>query len=269
MPARSSKPGIGADMEMQLRTITTQVCHLVKNFQVAQFAISAEDQAAIIRRRDKLSRSHKVILNPSFESCRSAGNKPDTVYFDGLAKLYTTIKNTTGAEVIVDSSKNVGYADTLRGVAGIDLYIIHLVRDSRATVFSWSQKKRELWQTNSFRASVEWASRNIAAEFIKKRHHEKFISVRYEDFIENPRRQVVEILKILNVKDAKLPFMSSKEVIIRSSHGLCGNPGRYNHGLKKLVMDTRWKEMKKADGLVATLVTWPLLLKYRYQLKYA
>jgi len=238
-------------------------------FKSLNSSISAEDQAAIIRLRDKLSRSHKVILNHSLHPDSSTEDKPAAIYLDGLAKLYTIIKNRTGADVIVDSSKNVGYADTLSKVAVIDLHVVHLVRDSRATVFSWSKKKRELWQMNPLRASVEWISRNLASEFMKKRRPEKFINIRYEDFIENPRRCLGDILKVLNIYDVELPFLSPHEVIIKSSHGLCGNPGRYNHGAEKLAIDNRWKEMKKTDGLIATMLTWPLLLKYRYQLKYA
>jgi hypothetical protein len=183
--------------------------------------------------------------------------------------LYNFISSRTGAKVIIDSSKNVGYADTLSEVANIDLYIVHLVRDSRATVFSWAKKKKELWQAKPWRVALEWSSRNIASELLKKRCPEKYINIRYEDFIEKPHRCIIEILNFLNSGGVKLTFTSPNEVIIKYSHGLCGNPGRYNRGVEKLVLDDRWRKMKKTDGLIATMMTWPLLLRYHYQLRYA
>lgn len=237
-----------------------------KIFSTLDAAVSPQDQADIIRIRDELSRSHKVILNHYRRTGGLAGPKSASLYDKGLSTLYAIIANATNAEVIVDSSKNVGYADSLTRIGNIDLHVIHLVRDSRATAYSWSKKKQELWQTNPYKTSMEWSSRNIALECLKKRHPDKYIKVRYEDFMTTPRKTILQILHHLQITKATLPFVSPNEVIIESSHGLCGNPGRYSHGVEQLVLDNRWKHMNKRDGLVATALTWPLLLKYHYQL---
>jgi hypothetical protein len=106
----------------------------------------------------------------------------------------------------------------------------------------------------------------MAAEFLKSGLSNRYIKMRYEDFINTPQEKVRAILKILNVGKVQLPFISSNEVMLKTSHGLCGNPGRFNCGVEKLEMDNRWKNMKLSDNLMATFLTWPLLLRYNYQL---
>lgn len=235
-------------------------------FKALTSAIAPKDLIEIIRARDKLSRSHKVVLHHYWHPRKAMQDGSATHYVDGLTTLYALIQTKTGANVIVDSSKNVGYCDTLSRVPAIDLYVLHLVRDSRATVFSWSKKKEGLWKANPFKKALEWSSRNCSAEFLKKRDPHKYIKIRYEDFIKNPQQVVYSVLHLLRIAEAQLPFISANEVMIETSHGLCGNPGRFHHGVQKIVMDDRWKKMKRSDNLMATFLTWPLLLKYKYQL---
>ncbi|HKZ43206.1 MAG TPA: hypothetical protein VJ044_19770, partial [Candidatus Hodarchaeales archaeon] len=69
---------------------------------------------------------------------------PDMIeYLDHLDKLYRAIQSVTGCRVIVDSSKYPSYASILDLLPNLDLYVVHLVRDSRAVSFSWSKKKRQ------------------------------------------------------------------------------------------------------------------------------
>lgn len=235
-------------------------------FRTLNTVISRADQDEIISMRDKLSQSHRVILNHYRHPHKLVPDTPEARYFSGLATLYNIIRSKTGANIIIDSSKNVGYCETLKRVKAIELYVLHLIRDSRATVFSWSRKKRGLWKVHPLKTAAVWSSRNIAAEFLKRGLSNQYIKMRYEDFINHPQEGIRTILNILNVGKVRLPFISSNEVILETSHGLCGNPGRFNCGVEKLEMDNRWKDMKLSDNLIATLLTWPLLLRYNYQL---
>jgi hypothetical protein len=235
-------------------------------FKTLNSVISRTDQAEIIRIRNKLSQSLRVIINQYQHPYKLVPNTPEDRYLSGLATLYKIIQNKTGAEIIIDSSKNVGYCETLKRVNAIELYVLHLIRDSRAIVFSWSKKKRGLWKVHPLKTAAVWSSRNMAAEFLKSGLSNRYIKMRYEDFINTPQEKVRAILKILNVGKVQLPFISSNEVMLKTSHGLCGNPGRFNCGVEKLEMDNRWKNMKLSDNLMATFLTWPLLLRYNYQL---
>ena len=58
-----------------------------------------------------------------------------------LGKLYRAVQETTGSRVIVDSSKLPSYGYVLGMTPGVDLYVVHLVRDPRAIAYSWLRKK--------------------------------------------------------------------------------------------------------------------------------
>src|SRR5207253_8405334 len=53
-----------------------------------------------------------------------------------LGNLYSAIKEVSGCAVIVDSTKRASYALLLRDVPGVDLRLVHLVRDSRGVAYS-------------------------------------------------------------------------------------------------------------------------------------
>ena len=57
-----------------------------------------------------------------------------------LGSLYRAIAEVSGARVIVDSSKHVSTALVLRRTAGVDLHVVHLVRDSRGVAHSWTKE---------------------------------------------------------------------------------------------------------------------------------
>ncbi|HEV2474304.1 MAG TPA: hypothetical protein VGS41_16625, partial [Chthonomonadales bacterium] len=58
-----------------------------------------------------------------------------------LEDLYVAVQKVSGSEIIVDSSKVPQYAWVLAEARGIELHMVHLVRDSRATAFSWQRHR--------------------------------------------------------------------------------------------------------------------------------
>ena len=53
--------------------------------------------------------------------------------------LYAAIAQVSGGPVVIDSSKHASLAFCLRSCPGLDLRVIHMVRDSRAVAYSWSK----------------------------------------------------------------------------------------------------------------------------------
>ncbi len=113
-------------------------------------------------------------------------------YVENLSKVYDAIQNLTGCKVIVDASKFPSYAQILQTINSIDLYILHLVRDSRAVAFSW-QKENRSGNKNTFgrmgqiKSSTIWFFWNLGGEFMRQRQRQgRYLRIRYEDLIENP-----------------------------------------------------------------------------------
>ncbi len=57
-------------------------------------------------------------------------------YLDVLNRLYKSIAHTSGARVVVDSSKRPPHGAVLRLLSNVDPYFVQLVRDPRAVAFS-------------------------------------------------------------------------------------------------------------------------------------
>ena len=58
-----------------------------------------------------------------------------------LGDIYAAMADVTGSRVIVDSSKLPAYANVLAATPGIDLRVVHLIRDPRGAAHSWSSHK--------------------------------------------------------------------------------------------------------------------------------
>ena len=63
-------------------------------------------------------------------------------YLDLLERLYAAIREVSGRPLVVDASKHASHAFLVRRMRGVDLRLVHLVRDSRGVAFSWTKRMR-------------------------------------------------------------------------------------------------------------------------------
>lgn len=185
-------------------------------------------------------------------------------YLAALTELYKSIQAVTHSNVIIDSSKNVGYGYILSLVSALDIYIVHLIRDARATAYSWIQNKPGLWTQRPTKSSLRWFIRNLTADLLGNNSSSRYLRIHYEDFIDRPVQTVKQILELINEPNAELPFISEDKVQLGKNHGICGNPDRFQNGVIQLKLDKRWIEMNRIDQIIVSVITWPLLAKYGY-----
>jgi len=223
------------------------------------------DLAEMNQCRDKFAHSRSVPKLMLLPGAKRRIRSRAQMYLSKLAKLYRTIESVTGCHVIIDASKNVGYAYLLDMMPQAELHIIHLIRDPRATSYSWLQKKAGLGQLGAIENSLVWNSRNAVAELCRHQF-QNYMRIHYEDFVAHPKETITEIMQLVDEKPGALPFVSKDKVELGVNHSIYGNPNRFNTGAFKLKLDERWKQMRTADRLKVTLMTWPLLLRYRYGL---
>ena len=188
-------------------------------------------------------------------------------------RLYEAIASVTDSRVIVDSSKEPAHGYAMSLVRGVDLRVLHLVRDPRAAAYSWLKKKPQPdSETKEFmvrfsptKSSAMWDSWNASAEALWRRSRDRYLRVRYEDFVANPRESFTNILQLLGEEHAELPLASDSEVKLGISHTVSGNPNRFDTGAVELRQDREWqKKMKPRDKALVTALTLPLLTHYRY-----
>jgi hypothetical protein len=190
-----------------------------------------------------------------------------------LSALYRAIADVSAARVIVDSSKLPTYGLVLDQVPGVDLRVVHLVRDPRATAYSWRRRKalpdtrdgRLMQRQGPLKASGLWTMWNTAAGAFWRGTPERYLRLRYEDVIREPMQATDRICAFVGEDVAGSPFVSNTEVRLTPSHSVAGNPSRVTTGLVTRRPDDEWQtKMRRTDRALVTTVTWPLLLRYHY-----
>ncbi|BAZ51445.1 sulfotransferase [Nostoc ellipsosporum NOK] len=191
-------------------------------------------------------------------------------YITSLEKLYQAIQSCTGAKVIVDSSKLIWYGSTLTKLDNIDLYVVHLVRESYAVCYSLQQHKAKneplsQWY-NPVHGALSWTLKNSAVEMFLKRSPERYMRINYEDFIQNPKTGLQALLNFLQEEEANINFIEDNQAKLSVNHIFGGSPSSTTKkGLVDLRLDDRWKKgMKPIDKAIVSSLTWPLLRKYGY-----
>ena len=190
-----------------------------------------------------------------------------------LWSLYTSIQETTQAKLIVDSSKSPVYGRLLLGMQGIELKVVHLVRDPRAVAYSWQRRKvnpltsAERVRLQPSKVVQMWSGWNLAAEAMMhgRPRPETYLRLRYEDFLEDPPAVLRRILAFAGMEAEQLPFLSAREVELGGNHVVAGSFLRFARGRIRLELDDEWRTaMPLHTKLFVSLLTGPLLERYGY-----
>ncbi len=198
---------------------------------------------------------------------RRAGDVLDT-----LAGLY----GAAGRDgVVVDSSKLPTYAALLDVTPGIDLRILHLVRDPRAVAFSWMRLRRQpdkgatgfMEQRGALKSAALWLLWNLVTELLWAGRTGRYTRVRYEAFAADPG-------PVLEAAGAELGLrlvperLTGSTVEIGTHHTVAGNPSRMRTGPVAIRLDDEWRHrLDRRARLVTTAVTAPLLRRYGYRVR--
>jgi len=193
-----------------------------------------------------------------------------TEYRDVLRRLYFAIAKVSGAEIIVDSSKIPSGALILKDIPGLDVHVIHLVRDARACVYAWQKKKQNaksgvaLRQYTPMRTIMFWMMRNTFASLLATQL--PYVRVRYEDLMKDPQHELQRLLDRLGPFAGKrLSFATDAAIALPEYHSISGNPDRFSNGVTNLRLDVEWlTKMNENTRRMATMLTYPLLAQYGY-----
>ena len=186
-----------------------------------------------------------------------------------VARLYQAIVAVTGCSLVVDSSKLPGYGYLLDRLPGIDLRVLHLVRDPRAAAYSWSRAKplrdgaasATMEQQSPGKSAVLWDVWNSAAALLWAGSPHRYLRLGYEEFVRQPRSSVARILDFAG-HDADLDavFADERTARLAVTHTVAGNPDRLRTGEVSVRLDDEWRtKMRPRDRALVTAMTAPLL----------
>ena len=197
-------------------------------------------------------------------------------YGEILTKLYRAILEVSGGDIVVDSSKRPSLAYVLANTAEVDLRLVHVVRDPRGVAYSWT-KTVPLPEGNTTKTHMpKWSPAKSARRWVTvngmigrlARRGVPHVTVRYEDFVRDPRREVQRVAELTGVADVAgaLDFITDEGLAPTAHHTVQGGRIRFQEGPIKLRVDEAWRtQMPAAQMRFVSAATWPLRTRYDYR----
>lgn len=194
---------------------------------------------------------------------------------EALTDLYAAVREVSGARVIVDSSKLPSYAFLLRLVPGLDVRMVHLVRDPRGVAFSWMKhltrpdgvgRTDQMLRFGPLSAAIRYDIYNAQAH-LGQGLGIPYLRVRYEDLVADLHGSLRRIVAFMgDPVEAPMPLsLSTSEAELGVAHTVDGNPMRFARGSVSVRSDDAWKvQLQPGARRLVTVATLPFLSLYRY-----
>jgi hypothetical protein len=197
-------------------------------------------------------------------------------YIELITPLYRAVAEVSGASVVVDSTKRPSLAYILARAEGIDLRMVHVLRDPRGVAYSWSQvvelpegtsTKGRMNQRSARLTARRWVTVNAMIAALARRGTPR-VTLRYEDLVRDPRTQLSRVAAltadVTGVTDP-LEFLHGNEFEQAGSHAVAGGRIRMRSGPIALSLDEKWRrEYGASRRRLVALMTWPLRRRYGY-----
>lgn len=190
-------------------------------------------------------------------------------YKNYLSKLYSSVEKITKCSVIVDSSKEPIYAYILSNIPSFEVFIIHLIREPHAVIYSRAYRKKRQYisknetqnmGTTVFNSILDWNLVNFMIKKLFNSNKNKYFKIYYKEFVNQPNNVVNKILRFLGEDSKKASnIFNENKIRLSTTHVFSGNPSRLS---KEIIIydDDEWKyKMDLKQKLLISLFT---LYKY-------
>jgi hypothetical protein len=190
--------------------------------------------------------------------------------------VYRGIQRVGGGGIVVDSTIDPAYGFVLRHVPGIDLRLVHFVRDSRGTAFSWTRRVRRsdvvgdevyMPRFHPVVTTVRWMIYHLLVQGLG-RLGVPSLRIRYEDVVREPREQLIRTAAFLGEDlDGRVEMDAFRpgSFELGTDHTVAGNRMRLERGAVAVRVDDEWTDrLPQRQRHAVTLLSWPLLRRYGY-----
>ena len=184
---------------------------------------------------------------------------------DRIVAIYRTVAELTRARLVVDSSKFPAEAAALCGRSDVDVRVLHLVRDPRATAHSWRRAKAYIPAMSVPRSGAYWTAFNAASDRIGRAFPHRYLRLRYEDFAADPAAALRRTLDLTGLDDVA-EVTEGGVASLGINHTVTGNPDRLVRGAVRVRPDDAWRtELPRRHRRAAALLGAPLMHRYGYR----
>ncbi len=225
----------------------------------------------------KFTRVQRLAI-PEWHRLR-AGN-PDPDFAECLKQTHATyqaIAEATGKRVIIESSKNPLRAKLLCLTPGLDVRLVHLVRDARGVAWSRMKpfaKSKEGGVPQDIRpkpihiSAGYWLFMNFLSEQVRKSFPDQpSTRIHYEDFVSDPAQALKEIGEVAGLDYSSVANRLLAGDPMAPGHLYAGNRVR-TAGPIKLRSDMAWAEkLTRGQKRLTWLLAGYKLRQYGYERK--
>jgi hypothetical protein len=180
--------------------------------------------------------------------------------------LYEALSATSGKSALVDSSKLPVRASALATVPGIDLRMIHLVRDPRGVAWSMSKQLRADAQAGvlrdaeampAWKATLHWRRTNWEARWVTRRVAPgRSVRLSYERLAEDPAGALAALRPVTGLDMTELGRSVAAGQALTSGHTVAGNRLRMQAHIT-VRRDEEWRKMPTRDRMTVAALSWP------------
>ena len=235
-----------------------------------------------VQRIESLRRSAEHCFSRAGQIQRAMrGDMPDNAdvreYAYIISRLHHAISRISGARVVVDSSKRPPHGMILHLIDTIEDYPIHLVRDSRAVVYSFLRKEyshgellrkppaERIERIGALAGARIWRRENAAAAALRA-GCEHGMLMQYEQLVASPDQSLLKVMKLLGQPAPNLSFLVDDGFEMRMGHSLSGNPMRFCHGKMQIRLDAEWRrKLSRLDRWIVTAMTRGMMREFGYE----
>src|SRR5215204_854197 len=201
--------------------------------------------------------------------------------------FFESIRAVSGKPVIVDCSKISVRAYSLGMVPGIDLYIVHLVRDGRGVITShrksfekglqagimWDHKDPPMWKTAVRRRAlylvsvVRWTVQNLAAEWVcTQLGPKRTMRLRYEDLVADPKTALERIGSLIELDLTDVAEAASSGKPMHAGHNIGGNKTKKSGSITLRPDAKEWKSaLSPTEQRLSWMFMGWLMRRYGYE----
>ncbi|GAA1399778.1 glycosyltransferase [Catellatospora coxensis] len=220
----------------------------------------------------------RFVLRMSLPFFLNRRKKDLRAYGELHRRIYRAVADVSGASVVVDSSKHASLAFALRHARGVDLRVLHLVRDGRAVAYSWSREVRRpeivgaevfMPQYSTVKSGVLWSVHN-ALFHVLDWVRTPTLRLRYEDVVARPvdglrRIRAFAGLGPGGVECLTQPADGLPVARLETTHTVAGNPMRFTNGELELRLDAAWRgKLAPRKRRILSVMTWFGRARYGY-----
>lgn len=232
--------------------------------------IDPDRVVSLKRRIDRTVRTPQLLLRMGNKQWKADVREYASYY----SRLYHAAAAVSGAEIVIDSSKQASMPYVLQYAEGLQLRVMHCVRDSRAVAWSWmktvrrpeSQGGQSQYMTRYPPGvlALKWMQHNAVIEALRLQGV-PMRRIRYEDWAEQPVSTVQTALKFAGLRPQPNPRLGDTWVDLPINHTCSGNPMRFRRGTVEIRRDEKWRqELPRSSFRLVTALTAPGLISYEY-----